>query len=214
MTISYNLPLTQTTTTVTSSANPSVAGQAVTYTATVSPQSPGAGTPSGTVTFSDGGTQLGAGTLDSSGTATFSTASLAAGSHAITASYGVDSNFIGSTSAALTQTVNKITTTTTVGSPPNPSGSGPEPEAEDPPWNGPAPTGPGSTCTGPPGESRRAKAGAAPSWARPPRQSRPRRVRLAYRRHAASASVPGAVEMGKARSGPAGRCHASRDQAR
>jgi hypothetical protein len=110
-----------TATTVTSSANPSVSGQSVTFTATVSPVSPGAGTPTGTVTFSDGGTLLGAEGLNGSGTATFTTTALAAGDHEITAAYGGDANFAASTSAALTQTVSKIVTATTVASSANPS---------------------------------------------------------------------------------------------
>src|SRR5205085_11154572 len=64
-----------TSTSLTSSANPSVFGQSVTFTATVSVISPGAGTPSGTVTFKEGSTNIGTGTL-SSGQATFSTSSL------------------------------------------------------------------------------------------------------------------------------------------
>src|SRR3989442_619450 len=98
---------TNTTTTVASSANPSVFGQSVTFTATVAPVAPGAGTPSGVVTFLDGATTLGTGTL-SGGTATFTTSTLAVGPHSITASYGGDTNFNGSTSAALTQTVNNL----------------------------------------------------------------------------------------------------------
>jgi hypothetical protein len=43
-----------TTTTLTSSANPSVYRYAVTFTASVAAVSPGAGTPSGTATFKDG----------------------------------------------------------------------------------------------------------------------------------------------------------------
>jgi Bacterial Ig-like domain (group 3)/Glycine rich protein len=109
-----------TTTAVTSSANPSTVGQAVTFTATVSVNSPGAGTPTGTVTFSDGSTQLGTATLDSSGTAAITASALAAGSHTITAAYGGDQNFTGST-GSLTQTVNKITTTTALASSANPS---------------------------------------------------------------------------------------------
>ena len=110
-----------TSTALASSPNPSTVGQSVTFTATVSVNSPGAGTPTGTVTFFDGTTPLGSAPLNSSGTATFATSALAAGTHAITASYGGDGNFTGSTSAALTQTVNKITTTTTVASSANPS---------------------------------------------------------------------------------------------
>src|SRR5712692_6217132 len=101
-----------------SSANPSVFGQPVTFTATVS--SP-AGIPTGTVTFLDGATSLGAGTLDSSGIATLTTASLAVGAHSITASYGGDTNFNPSSSSALSQTVNKGPTTVASISSANPS---------------------------------------------------------------------------------------------
>ena len=48
-----------TTTTLTSSANPSVTGASVTFTATVAAVSPGSGTPTGTVTFKDGATIIG-----------------------------------------------------------------------------------------------------------------------------------------------------------
>jgi hypothetical protein len=114
-----------TTTTVTSSANPDVFGQSITFTATVSPLAPGAGTPTGTVTFLDGGSPIGTGTL-SGGVATFTTAALAVGNHTITTSYGGDGNFNGST-GSLTgnpQVVNKTNTTTAVTSPANPSAPG------------------------------------------------------------------------------------------
>lgn len=109
-----------TTTAVTSSTNPSSYGDAVTFTATVAVTSPGAGSPTGTVTFKDGATVLGTGAL-SGGIATFTTtATLAAGTHSITAVYSGDSNFTAST-GALTQTVNARTTSTTVTSSTNPS---------------------------------------------------------------------------------------------
>src|SRR4029077_7830681 len=98
-----------------SSANPSVFGQSVTFTATVSPVAPGAGTPTGTVTYLDGGSPIGSGTL-SGGVATFTTSALAVGNHTITANYGGDGNFNVST-GSLTgnpQVVNKTSTTTTV----------------------------------------------------------------------------------------------------
>lgn len=95
------------TTTLTSSPNPSVFGQAVTFTATVTPVSPGAGTPTGTVTFKNGATTIGTGTL-SSGVATFTTSALAAGNHSITAVYSGDSNFAGSTSNTVSQTVKSV----------------------------------------------------------------------------------------------------------
>jgi Bacterial Ig-like domain (group 3)/IPT/TIG domain len=110
---------TMTTTALSSSANPSAPGQPVTFTATVRPAS-GTGTPTGTVTFSDGGSQIGTATLKSGGTATIATASpLALGKHAITASYGGDRNFAASTDS-LTQTVSPSATTTTVTSSANP----------------------------------------------------------------------------------------------
>jgi hypothetical protein len=112
-----------TTTTVSSSVNPSSYGQFVTFTATVTAASDGA-TPTGTVTFLDGGTALGTGTLDAAGHATFTTAALAVGTHSITASYGGDANSAPSTSAALPQTVNQSATSTTVASSQNPSAPG------------------------------------------------------------------------------------------
>src|SRR5207245_1586146 len=87
---------------VTSSNNPSIIGTAVTFTASVT--SPVTGTLTGTVTFQDGASALGTGTL-SGGTATFTTSGLTAGTHSITAIYGGDANFAGSTSPVLTQTV-------------------------------------------------------------------------------------------------------------
>src|SRR5437660_546875 len=78
-----------TTTVLSSSASPSVSGQAVTFTATVTAKSPGGGTPTGTVTFKDGLSTLDTGTLNSSSQARFMTSTLAVGSHSI-ASYGGD----------------------------------------------------------------------------------------------------------------------------
>jgi hypothetical protein len=122
-------PLTQTvnqaatTTTVTSSVNPSVFDQSVSFTATVKASAPGSGTPTGSVTFMDGSTSLGTGAL-SGGTATFSIASFAVESHAITAVYSDDANFLTSTSGILTQTIKQAATTSSVTSSANPSVSG------------------------------------------------------------------------------------------
>lgn len=96
-------PLTGTATSLTSTPNPSLVGQAVTFTAVVTPSS-GTGTPTGTVSFREGGTTLGTGTV-SAGTATFTTSSLSAGVHALTAVYSGDGAFAGSTSPGLAQTV-------------------------------------------------------------------------------------------------------------
>ncbi|MGP0069832.1 MAG: beta strand repeat-containing protein [Isosphaeraceae bacterium] len=110
-----------TTTVLSSSANPSVFGQPVTLTATVSPTTIGQSTPTGTVTFLDGTTPLGTGTLDDTGTASFTSSTLAVGSHSITAVYGGDPNFIGSTSTAIVQSVTQDGSTAVMTSSANPS---------------------------------------------------------------------------------------------
>src|SRR5258708_23871175 len=102
-----------TTAAVASSVSPSTYMELVTLTATLNPQYAGT-TPTGSVTFYNNGSQIGTGTLSaaSCGTppcpdqATFSTSSLPdSGPDNITALYGGDSNFVTSTSPAITQTV-------------------------------------------------------------------------------------------------------------
>lgn len=93
-------------TTLASAPTPSTSGATVTFTATVSAVCTGNGTPTGTVTFMDGATELGTATLNSSKKATFATASLTQGTHSITAVYAGDGNFNGDTSAVLSQKVN------------------------------------------------------------------------------------------------------------
>src|SRR5207253_2307497 len=104
-----------------SSVNPSVIGQAITVTVTVSAIPAAAGTPTGTVTFYEGATNLGSAALDASGQATLNIASLSVGSHNLTAGYNGDGNFLSCSSATLTQTVNQLATSTTVSSSLNPS---------------------------------------------------------------------------------------------
>src|SRR3989441_1693970 len=98
-----------TTTNVASNNNPSTFGAGVTFTATVA----GSGVPTGAVTFMDGTTTLGSALLNVSGQATLTTSVLAAGTHSITAVYGADSTFNGSTSPALSQVVNPAVLTVT-----------------------------------------------------------------------------------------------------
>jgi len=107
-----------TSTKLTSSLNPAVFGQSVTFTATVSSAFV---TPMGTVTFNDGSLTLGTGTLDSSGVATFSTSSLSVASHSIIAVYVGNNSFLSSTSRPLTEVVNKASTSTTLTSSTNPA---------------------------------------------------------------------------------------------
>jgi hypothetical protein len=88
--------------TLTSTPNPSQAGQSVTVTVTVKGEF--GGVPTGTVSFSDGKTALKTVSL-SGGVAKFSTTALAAGINTVTAVYAGNADFSGS-SGSLTQTVN------------------------------------------------------------------------------------------------------------
>jgi hypothetical protein len=124
--ITLDVTTANTTTTVTSSDNPSLAGHSVTFTITVAGT---AGTPTGSVTLKDGVTTLaGPLTLDGSGQATFTTSALTVGTHPITAEYPGDSSgspiYAASNSSTLNQVVNLVSTTTAVTSSPNPSVSG------------------------------------------------------------------------------------------
>lgn len=119
--VNGTLTVTQAPTTVSiaSAPNPSIFGQSVTLTATVTSLG---GTPTGNVTFLDGAAVWGTAALDGSGQATLVTATLAGGDHSLSAVYGGDTNFAGSTSTLLTQTVTKAATTTVVsGAAPDPS---------------------------------------------------------------------------------------------
>jgi hypothetical protein len=112
-----------TTTTLTSTPNPSAYGQAVTFTAIVTP-STGPLPPDGElVSFMQATTVLGTGMLRN-GSTTFTTATLVAAENPVRAVYGGDSNLIGSTSNVVRQFVNKATTTTTLVSSQNPSSVG------------------------------------------------------------------------------------------
>jgi hypothetical protein len=94
--VDQTVNLASTTTTLTSSLNPSMSGQSVTFTATVAATAPGSGTPTGMVNFKEGNTMLGTGMLNASGQATFTTSSLSVGTHTIVASYLGDNNFAAS----------------------------------------------------------------------------------------------------------------------
>jgi hypothetical protein len=106
-----------TSTTLTSSPNPSISGQSVTFTAAVTSVN---GTPSGSIQFIDNGTPIGTSALNASGIATFSTATLTVGDHNITATYIPTGTFAGSTTS-ITQTVSAITNTVNITSSLNPS---------------------------------------------------------------------------------------------
>jgi len=106
-------------TVVTSNVNLSVYGQAVTFTARVTPL---AAAPFGTVQFSLGGATIGAPvSLDATGRARLLVTNVGAvGTHTVSAVYSGNVNYLPSTSATFTQTVHKAnsrTVVTTSGSP-------------------------------------------------------------------------------------------------
>jgi len=105
-TVLNNLPVQET---LTSSLNPSLRNQSVTFTATVSSAH---GTPSGTIVFSDGSQALGTVALTNGGAA-FTTSALGKGIHTIAANYSGDADFANS-SASVTQVVNGLPTAATV----------------------------------------------------------------------------------------------------
>jgi hypothetical protein len=102
-------------TTVSSAPNPSTYGQQVTFSATVSVVSPGAGSPTGSVQFVVDGSNYGSAVSLTGESASITDSALTASSHSITAVYSGDSNFnatgsdAGSTANTLTQTVNPAT---------------------------------------------------------------------------------------------------------
>jgi hypothetical protein len=102
----------------------SVFGQSLTFTATVSANPPGAGTPAGLVIFKDGTTTLASQMLkvvSGMDEAVFSTRALAVGSHTITASYNGSVSFFGSASGAASDSVNPDATTSVVNASVSPS---------------------------------------------------------------------------------------------
>ena len=89
---------------------------------------PGSGTPTGTVTFMDGGVPIAAvcaETVTGAGVATCNVGFDTAGTHAITAVYSGDSNFTGSTSSAFTQTTSPGATAAMIASSADPVGGRP-----------------------------------------------------------------------------------------
>ena len=104
---------------LTSSPNPSLAAAAVNFQATISFQGTPGYTPSGFVQVMDGSAAIA--TAQVYGPVVSLSASLAAGTHALTAVYSGDSHFLTSTSPVLNQVVNPASTTVTIASSPNPA---------------------------------------------------------------------------------------------
>jgi predicted outer membrane repeat protein len=113
-TITQDVNPASTTTLIAASPNPSLAGKPVTLTVTVSPVTPGSGTPTGTVelfeVMSPSGLAPASHTLFPAqpllgGTATFPLTALPPGSHTLRALYHGDDHFLASASAVFTQAV-------------------------------------------------------------------------------------------------------------
>jgi hypothetical protein len=111
-----------TTTALTSSLNPSIYGQRVTWTAIVTTS--GSSTPTGRVHFKWGSYSIGTATLNPSGVATLSLSNLNADHYPLFAVYNGDANNGASASPILNQVITQATSSATLTSSPNPSTQG------------------------------------------------------------------------------------------
>ena len=107
----------QTSATLTSSLNASSLGQSVTFTANITSYS---GTPTGSITFTDGSTTIATVALNRTGTATTVDTALTVGTHTITATYVPTGSFLAS-NATLAQQVNADVAVDVLTASPNPA---------------------------------------------------------------------------------------------
>ena len=111
-----------TTTALTSSLNPSIYGQKVTWTATV--KTSGSTIPTGKVRFNWSSYSIGTATLNSSGVATLTLSDLSADAYPLFAVYTGDTNNGTSTSPILNQVITQTTSAAAITASPNPSTRG------------------------------------------------------------------------------------------
>jgi Bacterial Ig-like domain (group 3)/FG-GAP-like repeat len=111
-----------TTTALASSLDPSIYGQKVTWTATVTTS--GKTTPTGKVNFNWGSYSIGTATLNASGVATLTRPNLSADAYPLFAVYVGDANNGASASAILNQVITQTTSSATLTSSPNSSTEG------------------------------------------------------------------------------------------
>jgi uncharacterized repeat protein (TIGR03803 family) len=111
-----------TTTALTSSLNPSIYGQKVTWTATV--KTSGSTIPTGIVRFNWSSYSIGTATLNSSGVATLTLSDLSADAYPLFAVYTGDTNNGTSTSPILNQVITQTTSAAAITASPNPSTQG------------------------------------------------------------------------------------------
>ncbi|OEV31439.1 hypothetical protein AN219_05060 [Streptomyces nanshensis] len=119
---SHTVEAAETTTALTDVPDPSLVGQPVTFTATVSPVAPGAGTPTGTVTFDfgDGSPTVVVPLVGGVASTDYAYTSTAGSPFTATATYSGDVNFDGSFGTAA-HTVDVAATTTALTDVPDPS---------------------------------------------------------------------------------------------
>ncbi|WP_263417411.1 Ig-like domain repeat protein [Terriglobus albidus] len=110
-----------TSTVITSSGSPAIAGSVVTFSITVTGSG---GIPAGTVGVKDNGTPIGLVTLNGAGKASFAISTLSVGTHVITADYAGDAKNTASSSTPISQEIVQATTTLRVAASANPSVSG------------------------------------------------------------------------------------------
>ncbi|HMI89448.1 MAG TPA: Ig-like domain-containing protein [Polyangiaceae bacterium] len=110
-----------TTTALVSNTNPAYPTQAVTFTATVTGANPGSLVPTGNITFKEGTNVLAVVPLDGMAQAALTMSTLPEGTYSITAEYAGDTYFVASTSAIVTQVIQKVVATVSVMSSLNPS---------------------------------------------------------------------------------------------
>ncbi len=106
-----------TTTAVASSSSTIASGQSVTLTATISGGLSGLAQPSGTLQFSSNGISVGYPANVANGQAQLITTALPVGTDQITATYNGDTNYVGSSSSAITETVTPPPTFTITANP-------------------------------------------------------------------------------------------------
>jgi Bacterial Ig-like domain (group 3)/FG-GAP repeat len=111
-----------TSTSLTSTLNPSIYGQSVTWTATVAIS--GSVPPTGKVKFTWGTYTIAIAALNTSGVAALTKSNLNAGTYSLTAIYMGDENNLGSTSSVVNQVVTETKSSATLTSSPNPSTAG------------------------------------------------------------------------------------------
>ncbi len=109
--------------TLLSASNPSTIGQPVLLTATITPKFPGSGVFSGSLIFADGSATLGTSTVNSSGSGSLQTTFARVGNHSLQAVFGGNTSFVSS-SASITQVVNKASPSVALSSAINPSSFG------------------------------------------------------------------------------------------